>query len=232
MSRAETPPRGCAFKHPFNPTDQAGSHLFRLETTVRFVLTDRAVIAGALVAAAGLAAFGGVIVPPLLHAAESAAYERPSTISIEVEKLAYEYAEMVIGHDDFEVRFDQGDKCPPDTAGCVRPETPTVIRIVAYTVGIDLNYQRWNFLAVVVHEATHVSTLMSGVDLEAFTTLDPEVEPVESVADCVAQALIGRSTVYLDECPTEYQEIALNAVGIDRAVVATIDGELVVSVVR
>lgn len=198
---------------------------------MRVVLTDRVVIIGAFVVAAGLFALGATIVPAGIRAIEAASYERPATISAEVEKLAYEYAEMVIGHD-FEVRFDQGDHCPPDTAGCVRPETPTVIRIVADTVDIDLNYLRWNYLAVVIHEATHVSTLTSGVDLQAFATLDPEVEPVESVADCVAQALTGRSTVYLDECPIEYQEIALNAVGIDRAVVATIDGELVVSVVR
>lgn len=71
--------------------------------------------------------------------------------------------------------------------------------------------------SVTFHEAAHVAEQLRGLDVSAFGGIDPEVKPGEAFADCVAAALEGVATTYI-QCPIEWQERALNLLGIDRLV--------------
>lgn len=147
-------------------------------------------------------------------AAEGAIYERPDSVSYDVEDRAIGYASLLV--DEVEVRFDGERVCPADADACVRDIDPTVIHI-DQSIGEDALRHPASFAEIVLHEAAHVYDHAHDLDLSSFRQFSDTVPEHEAFADCAAQALVWVSDgVYLD-CPEEGQRLALDLLGIESA---------------
>lgn len=176
---------------------------------MRIVLTDRVVIIGAFVVAAGLLALGATIVPAGIRAIEAASYERPATISAEVEAFAQSAADQII--EGTTIRFDAESACLDGQVACVRGSDHLVIHLPE-----DVNAAApMTLAAVAIHEAAHSAEFEHDLDVSAFGSIDPEVSGREAFADCAAAALTPSPTRYV-ECPVEWQARALDLLGIER----------------
>lgn len=153
-------------------------------------------------------------------AIETASYERPTVVSTATINVA-ERAAQVLG-DDPEVRFMVDLRCGEvDAIGCAPSVHPGVIVLDAEYVECAVWYQ---VRSVTFHEAAHVAEQLRGLDASAFGEIDPEVKPGEAFADCVAAALEDAETTYI-RCPIEWQDGALNVLGVDRLVRVWLEGE-------
>lgn len=147
-------------------------------------------------------------------AVEGGLYERPESVSQDVEDRALGYASLLV--DEVEVRFDGQRVCPDEADACVRDIDPTVIHI-NQSLGEDALRHPASFAEIVLHEAAHVYDYAHDLDLSAFREFSATVPEHEVFADCAAQALVWVSDgVYLD-CPEEGQRLALDILGIESA---------------
>lgn len=178
----------------------------------KIVTLDRLFIAGALVVAAVLFSIGSVIVPAIREALDTRFYERPTSVSAEVERHVERYVGLIV--DDAILRFDGDARCAEETVACVVLVTPNVVHVKASF--IDTRWRdsdRDRVMATAIHGAAHVAEHTLELDVSPFAEIDPSVAPSEAFADCVA-ALVGVETGYV-RCPIEYQEHALDLLGID-----------------
>jgi len=156
----------------------------------------------------------------VIPAIETANYVRPALVSDATIDVA-ERAAQVLG-DDPEIRFVTDLRCGEvDAIGCASSVHPGVLFLDAEYVEDAVWYR---VRSVTFHEAAHVAEQVRGLDVSAFGEIDPTVQGNEAFADCVAAALEGAETTYL-RCPIEWQERALNLLGIDRLVRVWWDGE-------
>ncbi|WP_156459427.1 hypothetical protein [Microbacterium sp. Leaf436] len=157
-----------------------------------------------------------VIVRPLFWggftATEGAIYERPATVSQDVEDRALEHALLLVY--EVEIRFDAERVCPSDADACVRDIDPQIIHLDQSLGEIALD-QPGLFVTIVIHEAAHVYDLEHDLDLAPFREFDDIIEPREVFADCAAQAIVLIADPSYLECPEEGRLLALDILGIE-----------------
>lgn len=155
-------------------------------------------------------------------AAEDAGYNRPASVSPEREAKVWEIVDQIIPDarsQGVEIRFDADPVCDSHVVlvyGCVNAHRAP-LRIHLWHVlfdGGEHDDSASDF--VVAHEAVHAAANLLDLTVPAeFGEIDDDVPADEAFADCAALALgfeHFRGGVYMNECPTGLQRIALDMI--------------------